>query len=56
MAGRVSDNYDHRDFNRPLLMARILVIEDEPDLRMLFRLQLTDLGHTVIEAPNGKVG
>lgn len=56
MAGSFPDDYDQRDFNRPLLMARILVIEDEPDLRVLFRLQLTGLGHTVIEAPNGKAG
>ena len=37
-------------------MTRILLIEDEDDLRGLIRAHLAALGHTVDEAPNGKVG
>ncbi|MFN3987641.1 MAG: PAS-domain containing protein [Rhodocyclaceae bacterium] len=31
----------------------VLLVEDEPDVRRVIRLQLTDLGYTVIEASNG---
>jgi len=31
----------------------VLLVEDEPDVRKIIRLQLTALGHVVIEAENG---
>jgi DNA-binding response OmpR family regulator len=37
-------------------VARILVIEDEEDIRGLYSRILKHAGHDVIEAPNGKVG
>jgi DNA-binding response OmpR family regulator len=37
-------------------VARILVIEDESDIRALCSRILTHAGHDVIEAPDGKVG
>ena len=37
-------------------MARILVIEDEGDIRGLYSRILKNAGHDVIEAPDGKVG
>ena len=37
-------------------MARILVIEDEGDVRSLYSRILKHAGHDVIEAPDGKVG
>jgi CheY-like chemotaxis protein len=37
-------------------MARILLIDDQDELRMAIRVQLERLGHQVIEAPDGKVG
>lgn len=37
-------------------MARILVVEDEPDLRMVFRLSFELLGHDVLEAATGEEG
>lgn len=37
-------------------MARILVIEDEADIRGLYRKLLEQAGHEVIEAPDGGVG
>jgi CheY-like chemotaxis protein len=37
-------------------MARILLIEDDPTIRAVLRLTLAHLGHTVIEARNGKEG
>lgn len=40
----------------PHLMARILLIEDQDELRKAIRIQLVRLGHTVIEADNGKSG
>jgi DNA-binding response OmpR family regulator len=36
-------------------MARVLVVDDEPDVLLLCRLNLEQLGHEVIEAPNGQV-
>lgn len=35
---------------------RILVVEDDPDLRKILRLQLMANGFEVIEAENGQVG
>ena len=35
---------------------RILVVEDDPDLRKILRLQLVANGFEVIEAENGQVG
>ena len=37
-------------------MARILVIDDEDQLRDLLRLMLERAGHDVLEAPDGDVG
>jgi CheY-like chemotaxis protein len=37
-------------------MPRILLIDDDDSLRTMLRLKLTHLGHTVIEARNGKDG
>ena len=37
-------------------MARILVIEDEADVRELYRTCLEDLGHKVVEAKDGYDG
>ncbi len=37
-------------------MSKLLVIEDEPVLRLRLRSQLEEAGHAVREAPNGAVG
>jgi DNA-binding response OmpR family regulator len=37
-------------------MARILVIDDAPDLAMILRMQLERAGHEVITAENGRRG
>jgi len=37
-------------------MARIIVVDDDADVRVLFSLILTDAGHHVIEASNGEEG
>ena len=37
-------------------MASILVIDDEPEIRMLLRAVLESAGHTVIEATSGREG
>ena len=37
-------------------MLRVLVIDDEPDVLMLCRVNLQLAGHEVVEASNGKVG
>ena len=34
-------------------MARVLVVDDEPDVLLLCRLNLEQRGHEVLEAPNG---
>jgi DNA-binding response OmpR family regulator len=34
-------------------MARVLVVDDEPDVLLLCRLNLEQRGHQVLEAPNG---
>jgi two-component system, OmpR family, alkaline phosphatase synthesis response regulator PhoP len=34
-------------------MARVLVVDDEPDVLLLCRLNLEQRGHEVVEAPNG---
>ena len=36
-------------------MARVLVVDDEPDVLLLCRLNLEQRGHDVLEAPNGDV-
>jgi len=36
-------------------MARILVVEDDYQVRTMLRLTLEQMGHEVIEAPDGKV-
>ncbi len=37
-------------------MAKILLIEDDNDVRTMLKLTLTHCGHTVIEAKNGREG
>ncbi len=37
-------------------MARVLVIDDEPDVLMLCRVNLEGAGHEVLEAPDGELG
>jgi CheY-like chemotaxis protein len=37
-------------------MARILVVDDEPDIRLLVRFFLEPSGHEVIEAATGRAG
>lgn len=37
-------------------MASILIVDDETGIRLLLRQVLEGLGHTVVEAENGKVG
>jgi len=37
-------------------MARILVIDDEPSIRLLYNNELTDGGHEVLEAESGSEG
>jgi CheY-like chemotaxis protein len=37
-------------------MSRILVIDDEEPVRATLCMVLTNLGHTVFEAPDGKIG
>jgi CheY-like chemotaxis protein len=37
-------------------MARILLIDDDDSVRTMLRLTLTEFGHTVTEARNGKEG
>lgn len=36
-------------------MSRVLVVDDEPDVLLLCRLNLEQRGHEVLEAPNGQV-
>ena len=35
-------------------MAKVLVVDDDPDARALLRTLLSGLGHTVLLAPNGQ--
>lgn len=35
-------------------MSRVLVVDDEPDVLLLCRLNLEQRGHEVLEAPNGQ--
>ena len=35
-------------------MARILVVDDDPDIRLLLRLELSAEGHTIVEAGDGE--
>jgi CheY-like chemotaxis protein len=37
-------------------MAKILVIDDDPDIITAARLTLEEAGHTVVEAANGTIG
>lgn len=37
-------------------MARILIVEDQADIRRLVRWSLDDLGHEIVEAANGAAG
>jgi len=37
-------------------MARILVMDDDPDMRRALRWMLEHAGHEVIDAPDGKAG
>jgi CheY-like chemotaxis protein len=37
-------------------MARILIVDDDPDMVLAARLCLEDAGHTVTEAPDGTAG
>lgn len=37
-------------------MARILVVEDSSEMRAVIRTMLESAGHSVIEAPNGRLG
>lgn len=37
-------------------MAHILLIEDEPQVREMLLDELRELGHSVVEAPNGQEG
>ena len=37
-------------------MARILVVDDEPDVLLLCRVNLQHAGHDVLEAPDGEQG
>ena len=37
-------------------MARIVIIEDEPNFRKVLAAKLTSMGHSVSEAANGKTG
>ena len=47
-----------RPFRRTpaLIMARILLIDDDDSVRTMLRLTLDHFGHTVIEARDGKEG
>jgi DNA-binding response OmpR family regulator len=35
-------------------LARILVVDDDPDIRLLLRLELSAEGHTIVEAGDGR--
>ena len=37
-------------------MAKILVIDDDPDMVLAVRMSLEDAGHEVFDAPNGEKG
>ncbi len=37
-------------------MARVLIIDDEPDIRLLVRFHLEAAGHEVVEAGSGRAG
>ena len=41
---------------RPARAARVLVIDDEPEIRGVLRAMLTSFGHTVVEAASGEEG
>jgi CheY-like chemotaxis protein len=50
---------DERGIRRPVSfrhMARVLVIDDEPDVRWLIRMSLERAGHEVIDAEDGLRG
>ncbi len=35
-------------------MAKILIVDDEPNIRLLYKVVLTEEGHEVVEAENGR--
>lgn len=35
-------------------MAKILIVDDEPNIRLLYKAVLTEEGHEVVEAENGR--
>ncbi len=35
-------------------MSRVLVVDDDPDIRLLLRFELAAEGHTIVEAGNGE--
>jgi CheY-like chemotaxis protein len=37
-------------------MARILIVEDEKNIRQMLQVALEEVGHVVVEAPNGADG
>jgi DNA-binding response OmpR family regulator len=37
-------------------MARILLVDDDPDIREVLRDHLESAGHSVVEAQNGRIG
>jgi PAS domain S-box-containing protein len=41
------------DISREFRKALVLLVEDEPEVRRIIRLQLTNLGYPVVEATNG---
>ncbi|ENO78065.1 PAS-domain containing protein [Thauera sp. 63] len=43
----------HRDAPAAVLTGPILLVEDEPEVRKVIRMQLTALGHAVLEAGDG---
>jgi CheY-like chemotaxis protein len=42
--------------SRPVRAARVLIIDDEPEIRAVIRDMLTSVGHTVVEAASGEEG
>ncbi len=53
-AGPLTDPFP--DIRKVLVVARILLIEDDPSAQLLYRNRLEDLGHEVVVADNGARG